>query len=714
MIVSDLKARSGCEGLAIYLSWLLPAGATTVRVYRRPNDWGYYLDDPADLIYDGAAVSSLNDVPSAPWVGLAADTFYYYTVVCTDVGSPTDDDFEVDSQSRTFALSIPVLDGKDWIWDKVPSDMVRRDAVSKDLGGGGGDLERWVALMGCMLNLQRGRFRSMQVNNDYSKSPYPVALEQSAFWGMEPDGQAYDFTVLRKFNEKASHLYTIKGTCPSLVEVMKIYTGWDSECIDLASTVQTPCAGPLGLTTYDGHGTVVVTEGDNILRRLRLMGYEIHSRYGYATVDTVVTNKFLPATAVSGEGSVPGPPALSLTYMQQNLPAVALAGAGSVAVSGLSAAVDPTVPILLYRRSLSDYQDVARTTPAGVGASVRSATDIAYSPHHFTRSTGVVPTARSGGGLVFLGGSGNRAWLKSTLTVSPPFVVLVRCTAPASQDAYLLCDSTVPDNARLRLNASYLDVVTSTGSTFVPIWAYDTTPRVLGLYVNGASSKAYVNGTKTAYTAPTGVGYSNGIRVGSYVDDAAYGNVQSEVTDIGIWSGTFTDADLDAFAALLNSAPLHTHTGETKMADKPTTGGNETLSSNLASATIHLLVSGVEVGGGVGYSSQSFGAAAPSGGSTSNSADINFGTSTSSWGTIDAIQIKKSGIIMYQKSITPTAVAAGYAVKFLAGAVTVTETLGGYPRQTGIRAQPQLDVRGQSVRRPSVAVRLPRGVHRFV
>ena len=91
----------------------------------------------------------------------------------------------------------------------------------------------------------------------------------------------------------------------------------------------------------------------------------------------------------------------------------------------------------------------------------------------------------------------------------------------------MLCDSTVPDNARLRLNASYLDVVTSTGSTFVPIWAYDTTPRVLGLYVNDASSKAYVDGVKTAYTAPTGVGYSAGVRIGSYVDDAAYGNVKA-------------------------------------------------------------------------------------------------------------------------------------------------------------------------------------------
>ena len=223
----------------------------------------------------------------------------------------------------------------------------------------------------------------------------------------------------------------------------------------------------------------------------------------------------------------------------------------------LPGTVGPSIPTpaLLYRRSLSDYQDVARTTPAGVGASVRSATDTVASPHHFTRASGVVPTARSGGGLVFLGGSGNRAWLKSTLTISPPFVVLVRCTAPVAQDAYLLCDSTTPDNARLRLNASYLDVVTSTGSTFVPIWAYDTTPRVLGLYINGASSKAYVDGVKTAYAAPTGVGYSAGVRVGSYVDDAAYGNVQSDITDIGIWSGVFTDSGLDTLAASLNAAP---------------------------------------------------------------------------------------------------------------------------------------------------------------
>lgn len=115
------------------------------------------------------------------------------------------------------------------------------------------------------------------------------------------------------------------------------------------------------------------------------------------------------------------------------------------------------------------------------------------------------------------------------------------------------------------------------------------------------------------------------------------------------------------------------------MADKPASGGNAVLTAVLTGATVHLMTGGVggtEVPGGLGYSSQNFGTVTPSGGTAANLADIVFGTSTGSWGTVNAVLIKKTGVIIWQKAFTGTPIAAGNSVKFAAGALSVNESLG--------------------------------------
>lgn len=269
MIVSNLKIRTGCEGRRLHLTWTLPAGATHVRVYRRANDWNYYLDSPADLVYDGVAIDKFDDVPGQAWRELAGNTYYYYTVV---VRSGTVPVFDVAPESRVFGLSIEELDGKDWIWEKVPKGVRQLDAKPKELGGGGGDMEKWVTVMGCLLNLERGRLRAIELHNDESKAPYPIAKEKNLHYGVEPDGETYDFTVVRKFNEKAAGIHKIKGTCPGLVEVVKVYGGWDAECVDLADTVQAPCTGPLLLRTYDGKSAYKVVTGQGSVAPAPVLG----------------------------------------------------------------------------------------------------------------------------------------------------------------------------------------------------------------------------------------------------------------------------------------------------------------------------------------------------------------------------------------------------------------------------------------------------------
>ena len=95
----------------------------------------------------------------------------------------------------------------------------------------------------------------------------------------------------------------------------------------------------------------------------------------------------------------------------------------------------------------------------------------------------------------------------------------------------------------------------------------------------------------------------------------------------------------------------------------------------LASATVHLYVSGSEVGGGIGYSAQNWGTVTVVTDTAANVADVVFGTSTGSWGTVDEVVIKKSGVIVYRKTFTGVAIASGNTVKYAAGALSVQETL---------------------------------------
>ncbi len=252
MIVTNLTARTGCEGKAIYLAWENPAGATSVRVMRRANDWNFYSDDPADVVYEGTPVTTFADNADAAFaVKLAGDTYYYYTVLATDVGSPTPADYEVDALSRVSALSIDVMQGKEWIWRNMPVNMKNLDARPKQDGGGEGDLAKWNTVMGCWLNLMRGYNKAAILGGDDSKMHYEAAREKNRFWGVEPE-DGYDFTVIRKFNQHAAHIGQTKSTCPSLVEVTQVYTGWDATCVDLADTVESECQGPTLLSTYDG------------------------------------------------------------------------------------------------------------------------------------------------------------------------------------------------------------------------------------------------------------------------------------------------------------------------------------------------------------------------------------------------------------------------------------------------------------------------------
>lgn len=84
---------------------------------------------------------------------------------------------------------------------------------------------------------------------------------------------------------------------------------------------------------------------------------------------------------------------------------------------------------------------------------------------------------------------------------------------------------------------------------------------------------------------------------------------------------------------------------------------------------------GTEVTGG-GYARQAATFAAPSGGSTSNSAAITFGPATAAWGTVSHAAIFDAAVagnmLIHGPLTTPKTVGVGDTTTFAVGALTVT------------------------------------------
>lgn len=208
-------------------------------------------------------------------------------------------------------------------------------------------------------------------------------------------------------------------------------------------------------------------------------------------------------------------------------------------------------PVFTYRRFNIDYQDTARTTAAAVGNDVRSATDGTGSGNHLTMPSGAVPTAATGGGLVFAS-TGGRA-LQNTLVLAQPFVLLLRFTYPTSGDYFLISNKGSPDSWYIRPQATIFSIKGSGGSPIgAPMWAADSTPRVAGALFDGTSSKIYVDGTITAVSGSS-VGAATGLSVGCYIPGNNALNFPGTVTDIGAWSGSYTDAEIAEMAAVLSA-----------------------------------------------------------------------------------------------------------------------------------------------------------------
>jgi hypothetical protein len=253
-VVSGLSARTDCRGKAVYLTWTTPddgAGSAHIQVHRRLKAWPFAAGDPADLLLDAFLPMGEHTMLDT---GLLPQTFYYYLVVAAD---PVTGAFAATNASRTWGLSIDTLDSKDHFWEWAPATDKMMDFLPVSEGGGGGFQDKWFAVMGCWLNLLRGWTNAIQTLNDPDQAPYYALAAKNLSLGIEPEGASYDFDIARRTLVSLMYVYHRKGTCPGIIEAVRMFTLWDAKCVAFGHGEGGPSPfkvwnGTSGAATYTG------------------------------------------------------------------------------------------------------------------------------------------------------------------------------------------------------------------------------------------------------------------------------------------------------------------------------------------------------------------------------------------------------------------------------------------------------------------------------
>jgi hypothetical protein len=179
---------------------------------------------------------------------LVEQTFYYYTVLVSDVPLPPDFSFAFTDDNHAMGLSISVMDSKeDFFWQNTPAELRNRDAIG-ELGAE--FLDQWYDVMGCWLNIMRGTAKALKLMGNNDESPYNSLSAKNFSMGIDPEGFSYDFEIPRRSVTSLSKVYKRRGTCNGLVLATRMFTKWDAVCAEFGvggcNTGQKP------LTTWDG------------------------------------------------------------------------------------------------------------------------------------------------------------------------------------------------------------------------------------------------------------------------------------------------------------------------------------------------------------------------------------------------------------------------------------------------------------------------------
>jgi len=195
----------------------------------------------------------------APASTLRDTTFYYYTVLVTDsVSFPADDEWDFEDNSRVAGLSLRPMDSKEtFFWKNTPREHRRLDSTSEAEGGGGGFLDQWYDVMGCWLNKMRGWTEAINTMADDDESPFDSLTAKNFSLGIDPDGFSYDFEIPRRTVLSLINVYKRRGTCPGIIRAVRMFTKWESECVEYGALLPSCRGGAKSLKTWDGSSETV-------------------------------------------------------------------------------------------------------------------------------------------------------------------------------------------------------------------------------------------------------------------------------------------------------------------------------------------------------------------------------------------------------------------------------------------------------------------------
>jgi hypothetical protein len=179
---------------------------------------------------------------------LVEQTFYYYTVLVSDIPTPPDFSFAFTDDNHAMGLSISVMDGKeDFFWNNTAAELRNRDAVGEK---GAGFLDQWYDVLGCWLNIMRGTAKALKLMGNNDEAPYNSLSAKNFSLGIDPEGFSYDFEIPRRTISSLAKVYKRRGTCNGLVLATRMFTKWDAVCAEFAVGGCNTGARPL--STWDG------------------------------------------------------------------------------------------------------------------------------------------------------------------------------------------------------------------------------------------------------------------------------------------------------------------------------------------------------------------------------------------------------------------------------------------------------------------------------
>ncbi len=278
--VRELRAKTWPEGKRIDLIFLVPNGVQQVRIRRSKLSYSSFPEDPGDDIYIGTP-TNLDTTPITRFYDgnvidpvyrssgsfLEENCFYYYTIFVT-YSRTFPEVWLTDPESRVQGLSIKDYHASegDWVYKLLPLTYRQRDA-DPNRGSDQYKLLDFCKVIQAYASLQRGWQEALLMLRDPELMPAgrldenqnQTGLLAAQVWdlGANPE-RSYDAGVLRRLAAGIVSVYQAKGTCPGLVNYVKLLTGWDSRCDEQVEPV---CAIDRLFQLHDEESYILLASG---------------------------------------------------------------------------------------------------------------------------------------------------------------------------------------------------------------------------------------------------------------------------------------------------------------------------------------------------------------------------------------------------------------------------------------------------------------------